>query len=510
LGINEQGAVVGHALFDAFDGDGSPTGFARNPFLWLPRPLHGLTGTGGLIRLAPFSDDSNGGDGEATDINSAGDIVGVARSSEVGPVDPRAFLLSLDGAFGQPAGVMQDLGVFNPATPGGFSRAEALSDRGTATQGVAPPILVGGIASTDFGPCDNSKSDNGTGFIWTPAGGLQPRDGTGTLPCGWVLGLAPDAVLAGGTAGSVRQSLTAPTPCNSASSVNGARWPNGSNAPELPLLPNFDGTVSGYESVALDVRNAGVGAVLVGFLRESPSSCPDLAWRWDITANGMATGTLLAPDPLAPSDSTRATALNKDLLVVGLNSDAVRGLVWATPHNCFRLDDLVVFSTAPAVASIREAHDINDNGWIVGTAFITIDPQLPSVGYDAGVVLIPPNPCPGDVDWDGDVDATDLALVQTAPGGPCAELWDACLEDVDGDGVVDGDDVIFVLRYLRSGGCQSESLDPTLAATWRAAGGDAFLASNPIEAAAAVAHASVPGDQSATFFNLIDLLGASQ
>ena len=76
---------------------------------------------------------------------------------------------------------------------------------------------------------------------------------------------------------------------------------------------------------------------------------------------------------------------------------------------------------------LYQVHDINDAGWIVGVSYRT---------GTGGYILIPLHD--GDLDYDGDVDGGDFALLTACVAGPDVEFLDGCLSaDIDEDGDCD-------------------------------------------------------------------------
>ena len=90
--------------------------------------------------------------------------------------------------------------------------------------------------------------------------------------------------------------------------------------------------------------------------------------------------------------------------------------------------------------SIRQAHDVNDDGWIV--AWANANPGGPAE-YHA-VILFPEEDCEvccfADLDCSGNVGASDLLAILAA-WGPCL----GCVADLDCDGVVGASDLLLLL-----------------------------------------------------------------
>ncbi len=81
---------------------------------------------------------------------------------------------------------------------------------------------------------------------------------------------------------------------------------------------------------------------------------------------------------------------------------------------------------------LYQVRDINDNGWIVGTSY---------GDGDRGFILIPLDD--GDLDYDGDVDLTDLAQLLAHYGTTSGATYED--GDIDEDGDVDLTDLAALL-----------------------------------------------------------------
>jgi hypothetical protein len=269
------------------------------------------------------------------------------------------------------------------------------------------------------------------------------------------------------------------------------RW-TGVTATTLPFQnPPPVETING---LGRDVNDAGF---VVGYVGDADTSaCIQRAAYWPTPAQLE----LFASNPANASDSTVAIATNGVGAAVGANLDTATAIRWTIPSQYVDLNDVTDCPNCDLIA-LESAHDINDDGWIVGVAQ-TLDQNADVT--QVGVLLVPLGSCPADVDRDGDVDATDLALVQTATGAcpPRAICW----RDVNGDCRVDAADVQIVLQYLKTQACATnETLPAPMAAIWMASGGEQFLESDP-DAAAVVESAYDPESQITTFVNLLGVI----
>jgi hypothetical protein len=88
---------------------------------------------------------------------------------------------------------------------------------------------------------------------------------------------------------------------------------------------------------------------------------------------------------------------------------------------------------------IREANDINNAGWIVGSG---------ERDGEVHAVLLRP-PLIGETDADGDVDLDDFAFATNCMAGPNAPITSDCAcADADGDGDVDFADIGVLQRVF--------------------------------------------------------------
>lgn len=126
--------------------------------------------------------------------------------------------------------------------------------------------------------------------------------------------------------------------------------------------------------------------------------------------------------------------------VVGTIETYVGGPVGAFLYTNGTLHDLMeLIGPAAADWSDLSVTQINDAGWIVGTGTIN--------GESHGFVLKPL--CPGDLNADGAVDLSDLALLLSSYGcnGP------GCTGDLNGDGVTDLGDLAVLLSHYGGSNC---------------------------------------------------------
>ena len=127
-----------------------------------------------------------------------------------------------------------------------------------------------------------------------------------------------------------------------------------------------------------------------------------------------------------------------------------RAFLWECGGNCDELANWSATDLNDAIQhcsdewSIRQGHDVNDDGWIIGWG--NASPGGPA-DY-RGVILFPdPNCqvcCFADLDCDGKVGASDL-LALLVSWGPCDPPPAPCDADLDCDGTVGASDLLLLL-----------------------------------------------------------------
>jgi probable HAF family extracellular repeat protein len=321
----------------------------------------------------------------AYDLNDAGQIVGSFGSSGSG-FGNLAFLR--DG------GEFTNLGTFPGAT---YSEALAINEAGQ---------IVGQWGNNVTG--DPAKQ----AFVWDD---------------GQMIDLGPSLGTPNGSA----------TDINDAGQITGWRgeaswtdarayiWDAG-NVTDLGAIP--DGHTSNGNAINELGHVAGRGIM-------DESECTVPVWHaflWD----GQGMSDLGA---LSGHLRSRANGINDAGQVVGMfdshpNCSAIGGFIWQngvmTP-----LDNLI-----PPEAGLEWvlAADINNVGQIVGTGWEI------ATGADVAVLLSPPRPVPGDLDFDCAVGIADFLLLLAA-WGPCPDPPAPCLADLDGDGNVGITDFLSLL-----------------------------------------------------------------
>ena len=143
----------------------------------------------------------------------------------------------------------------------------------------------------------------------------------------------------------------------------------------------------------------------------------------------------------APGDDQGAVGVPDVPSRVGLNVTRGDPLLWEPGVGGFNVTDLDDAISECCGWNLQTAHDINDNGWIVGEGLHEITPNIFQI---RAFLLVPLGLCPEDVNRDGVVDVADLIDLLVVFGLPGTEgqiYW----EDVNADCVVNVLDLIDLL-----------------------------------------------------------------
>jgi hypothetical protein len=215
-----------------------------------------------------------------------------------------------------------------------------------------------------------------------------------------------------------------------------------------------------------------------------------------------------------PYHQSRAFAINSlaNPQVVGRNEETSHAILWEyasgwSSRDLNRSDsppNYIISDCADAQWQITEAHDINDDGWIValGTTFVQSTLELHAL------LLTPVGDCPYDVDVDGDIDEEDSVAIyrfmvhNPVVSGACGPGI-ICIWDVNFDCIVDGDDMEAVLDWIAE--CEA---DPCLCEGGESFGGGGGLSAERFAAALDACDPALTGPQLAQawvhFFSALD------
>jgi hypothetical protein len=463
LGINDEAQVV--------YGYVSPTDSETTAWLWLPVTDYGEPR--GFHELRTLSATDAPLPNIAREINEAGDIAGQSDGIGRGLGDATVWEMDNGGEY---------------RTPNIAQASEAFSINDDST-----PKVTGRRGTTE--QCQNGITTL-LAFRW------ELTTGSGTLTnlsaassyvhcVGYDIGLDD-------TVSGISQPCSDAGAC--ASGFRGTGWETSAIA--LPLGSIASGSYArtnfGYGT---DDTGRTVGWTFHQI--EQTYDCRSEATFWEYPSDTSPVNLGSTMPSGQSGDESRAYAINNltNAQVVGTNLTTSTGTLWERDGSWSAIDLNTEIPCCRQNLIIRQAHDINDNGWIV--AWAEYDP--PSGPDEQWAVLLSPYTCPEDIDFDGDVDVNDLNLVYFSNGsctGP-----DGYNGDVDNDCDVDNDDFAQIIASY--GDCEGgESLGSSsteVALMWLAAGGEESLdsAAITIEDVADSLNEPTVGERIASLFSLI-------
>jgi hypothetical protein len=420
MGINNRGEVVYGFVVDN----------VMHAWLWVPKEHYGL-GPGVMHDINVLT--NSAGPAIARDINVNGIAVGKTGSL----VRTSGFGVVWDFSTQPPTSIVLT------AVLGGnpqWSSAYAINDS-------APPIIVG--ESSDMGLCEcpheslNQPDTVTHPFRLSYEAPLPPMVELDVEP--WISGYGRDVstplaslplhIGGFGDCGTVFPQCILPGETGCPTRKDGSVW----TGPIRNAQPDF-----GAESQVYGVNDL-EQAVGYGLFNTGP--CKQVALVWETL--GAAPFNLGNAMPAGQSGhQSRAVAINNSATrqVVGANIDQRRALLWQKQSGTWTGIDLTSRSHSCFNGwTLMEAHDINDNGWIITWA---IDPSLPQEPVDQryhAVLLTPIPECTADIVLDGEVDVDDLFAVINQ-WGPCS-LHMICSADTDLNCTVNIDDLFLVIYY---------------------------------------------------------------
>ncbi len=408
----------------------------KHAMLYLPADAFDLTA--GVHDLHTLANLDAGVESAAHDINDAGIVVGQANN--------RAHVWRLDK---DPFDFI-DLGTFSA---GGSSTAFAINND------TPFPIVVGDGNLLFNCQCDPDEPFDELirrGFalpledppdLLDDAALLKQSAGLGCQPNTFARDVKSLAALTvAGYSTFTGEACHAPEGCGAANAATAWIDPNPGNnvgAALTPLPPDGPFFSGGTQAWGVSDTEAIVG---YGHTHSS-SPCPRHAVYWPTFTDppvdlGEATG-------VDQSAQTLALRINNNQLpqtvqAVGWSSGTPsRALLWECDGNCDQLPNWSATDLNDTIQhcsnnwSIREAYDVNDNGWIIGMGIFAAQKHA---------ILLTPlaNCCDTDLNGDGTVGAADLLALLVA-WGPCPPLPADCLADLDCDGSVGAADLLILL-----------------------------------------------------------------
>lgn len=368
INVQDHPAVVGCALND----DPVPVIHA---FLWDAGTMTDL----GVLSTNPLATS------EAHDINETGQIVGSSLSDFPG----------FDHAFLWENGVMTDLLTLGDPPHERYSFAWGINDE-------SPFQVVGWSENNSTCPDLAPKQ---RAFRWNTNDGMidigatMGRENARAFDINTPIAGPP---LIGGRSLDCEKNFPG---CVIAKFDEPTRW---NPAAVLPQPASF-GDISG---VALGVNNV---ADLVGWGVDESNLCRKRALFWR-----HFSPTVVILDTIPTAQQARAEAINVHQQAVGTNDTAGVAVLWQANGTYVDLNSTI---NSACDWLLREARDINDDGWIVGWGF--------RGAFRRAYLLMPLNTaCPGDINLDGMVGVPDLLAVLGA-WGPCP-VGEICIADIAG------------------------------------------------------------------------------
>ncbi len=425
-GLNDCGDVTGYVATDH-------TGCNERPFFWTLCDNYPNIPIRTVKNLATMTGATTTTLGEGREINNAGVVVGLSDAT---------MLDNLSGPIysdGRPWS--WEVATYTGSTMTATALSSSIGAANSVNNGT-PVIAAGYLVSNGSGgwEFDAFRVEVAPVNAFTLLGTAPGDDGA----WGNHVTEAPPAGVARIVGGS-QDFPVFPTPCSE--NDDALSWPvTGTTASQLvedaATPSNF--ILWGAEARAANPQGQSAGARLAA---AGTVGCESTAVFWEASGTPVEVG-LIAP--LTASEDTVVEAMTSadgaggSVMLVGTDpGNDIAWLWWrglpSQPFTVLGLSDLNI----PAVDLVGlvqafEFVDVNELGWILGNARFTGTASL------RHAILLVPDPCGGDFDVDGDVDASDLAVLLGA-WGPCANPNDFCEGDLDHDGTVGAADLAILL-----------------------------------------------------------------
>jgi hypothetical protein len=325
-----------------------------------------------------------------------------------------------------------------------------------------------------MGPGGQVLGENGTGFAfeWISGSGFTLLP----IPSGKNNAAAYDMNTTGDIVGSSSN--------NSGTLTNGTVWKSGGGttllAPVNSLFFSSASAINGARTIAgisynninqqasVWTFNSGTGqwsGQALGTLGGADSSARDINSAGNVVGDstralGQGQGAFIwHPGDAAPIDldPTRAFGINTFAHGINSNNEVVGSIggsgafVWDQARG---IRDLQTLVDPNSLFTLTDAADVNDSGWIIGTATDSTD------GLSHAVIL-KPTFLLGDINRDGHVDAADISALQSAladlnnyqathgPGGGALTNTQLLqIADLSGDNKVNNADLQALINYL--------------------------------------------------------------
>jgi hypothetical protein len=381
-------------------------------FAWLPEANHGRSA--GLHDLAALTES---GESIAHDINMegivAGQYGGIGINAGAACVWPLASSVTRTG-----------LGNFGGSNA--WSMAWALNDE-------ADPVVVGHSGRTHHCECevDEQREED-----VTRAFKIRFESSLGSLI---------ELTTGGSTVGGATGAYDLTTPSSGLPDIVGYRGcdtcaPIGCASPTDAAKWDATGTIGSLDDLnnAAEARAINSSGNAAGYVLEAGSGfgvCYSRATYWV-----GSTDTQIGPSGSSTVD-THAEGLNNlsPPQIVGRDIDNDHAVIFENLFSTWVMTDLNdEIGTCSPAWTLLHAHDINDSGWIICVGSRIVE----SVTRYHALLLVPYNPCPGDVTGNTCVDTDDLLAVINGWGS--CDQGEICWGDLTGNCVVDTDDLLMV------------------------------------------------------------------
>jgi uncharacterized membrane protein len=350
---------------------------------------------------------------------------------------------------------------------------------GTSASDLDTPSSIANSFVHGMGPDGKIVGENGSGFafVWTHGSGftnLTNLGGTtgaayGMNAAGYIVGTdtnafvnpvvwksASDAPIKLDAANSMKNAIA--HAINSSRTIAGTSFDSNDvatiwnyNSGAGTWSPQSLGTLGGVCSDAFDINTAGN---VVGYATRSVNVGGIGAFIWH---PGDSSVTDL--DPTQAFSNSFASGVNNNNEVVGSSTQAA-AFVWDSVNKMRNLQDLIDPSSP---YQITDARDVNDNGWIVGTAINNND------GLYHAVILKPIELIlPGDYNNDHHLNADDIRALQLALTNLPLYKTTYSVSDADllqinqlpgeSTNILNNSDLQALLNYLKNGGGSTTSV----------------------------------------------------
>ena len=429
--LNDCGDMVGYTF-------GSPTpGCVRSPWIWSLCGRFGLSPQSKVLLndLSTSSGPVPSGEGRAWSINNDGDVAGEQT------LDGGSFRVPFVWRFGA-TGLASAYAVGPTDSPGvlrGVSEssstiaAHVVGTRATSNNSTSRAMyhVLGAAPGTITDLTGLPATNQSAGFA-----AARTLDSTAVRFGGASAGTA-------GEAGFTEACSTCPsaptdpfgngTPlllCDASGPVDGVRWSTATGAAGSGV---FELSTTNTRIYGIDGLNRAVGTY-----RDADLICNDRAGFWQADGTRVALGLVSPLNVDTESEAFAiAPAVSGGSTLVGGRERAFfdSGAVWwrANGTAAWTATLLAEMRLSTCDYFVRSVVDVNAKGWLAALGQNKTTQKL------AGLLMIPYD-CPLDIDFNGSVGASDIAVLLGA-WGPCPLATCPCSADLNNDGIVDAVDL---------------------------------------------------------------------